>query len=169
MVRVGRRPTASPGCHPSTLVHARYVAEGVGGLEDRPKPGDRAGSMRPRWWPRRTDPELGPKVRDVVGLYLYPPGKAVVPIGQVDGFGQDEGVLQYHGGPTLACSALAQVTRSRGAALGSAAAERAGRAPARGSSRSVAEIESQRRGRGNGWISRLCSPGSVLGRVVAGL
>ena len=105
----------------------RYAAEGVGGLDDRPKPG------RPRWtddvaivlatlepppkrlgvthwssrllaaelglsnvkvadvwreyglqpWRRETfkfstDPELEAKLRDVVGLYLNPPDKAVV-------------------------------------------------------------------------------------------
>src|ERR1700693_1692285 len=105
----------------------RYAAEGIGGLEDRPKPG------RPRWtddvaivlatleppperlgvthwssrllaaelgisnvkvadvwreyglqpWRRETfkfstDPELEAKLRDVVGLYLNPPDKAVV-------------------------------------------------------------------------------------------
>jgi transposase len=105
----------------------RYAAEGIGGLDDRPKPG------RPRWTddvaivlatleppPRRlgvthwssrllaaelgisnvkvadvwreyglqpwrretfkfsTDPELEAKLRDVVGLYLNPPDKAVV-------------------------------------------------------------------------------------------
>jgi transposase len=105
----------------------RYAAEGIGGLEDRPRPG------RPRWtddvavvlatlepppeklgvthwssrllaaelgisnvkvadvwreyglqpWRRETfkfsaDPELEAKLRDVVGLYLNPPDKAVV-------------------------------------------------------------------------------------------
>jgi transposase len=105
----------------------RYAAEGVGGLEDRPKPGrprtiDEAevvaatleppparlgvthwstrllavelgisnfavGQVWKRWGlqPWRvetfkfsTDPELEAKVRDVVGLYLHPPEKAVV-------------------------------------------------------------------------------------------
>src|SRR5215216_3697398 len=105
----------------------RYVAEGVGGLEDRPKPGrprtvDEAevvaatleppparlgvthwstrllaaelgisnfavGQVWKRWGlqPWRvetfkfsTDPQLEAKVRDVVGLYLHPPEKAVV-------------------------------------------------------------------------------------------
>jgi transposase len=105
----------------------RYAAEGVGGLEDRPKPGrprtvDEAevvaatleppparlgvthwstrllaaelgisnfavGQVWKRWGlqPWRvetfkfsTDPELEAKVRDVVGLYLHPPERAVV-------------------------------------------------------------------------------------------
>jgi transposase len=105
----------------------RYAAEGVGGLEDRPKPGrprmvdeaavvaatlepppDRlgvthwstrllaaemgisnfaVGQVWKRWglqpWRSETfkfstDPELEAKVRDVVGLYLHPPEKAVV-------------------------------------------------------------------------------------------
>jgi transposase len=105
----------------------RYAAEGVGGLEDRPKPGrprmvDEAevvaatleppperlgvthwstrllaaelgisnfavGQVWKKWGlqPWRvetfkfsTDPELEAKVRDVVGLYLHPPAKAVV-------------------------------------------------------------------------------------------
>jgi transposase len=105
----------------------RYAAEGVGGLEDRPKPGrprtvDEAevvaatlepppqrlgvthwstrllaaelgmsnfavGQVWKRWGlqPWRvetftfsTDPELEAKVRDIVGLYLHPPDKAVV-------------------------------------------------------------------------------------------
>src|SRR5215216_1187323 len=105
----------------------RYAAEGVGGLEDRPKPGrprtvDEAevvaatleppparlgvthwstrllaaelgisnfavGQVWKRWglqpWRTETfkfstDPELEAKVRDVVGLYLQPPSKAVV-------------------------------------------------------------------------------------------
>ena len=105
----------------------RYAAEGVGGLEDRPKPGrprmvdeaavvaatlepppDRlgvthwstrllaaelgisnfaVGQVWKRWglqpWRTETfkfstDPELEAKVRDVVGLYLHPPEKAVV-------------------------------------------------------------------------------------------
>jgi transposase len=105
----------------------RYAAEGVGGLEDRPKPGrprtvdeaevvaatlepppDRlgvthwstrllsaelgisnfaVGQVWKRWGlqPWRietfkfsTDPELEAKVRDVVGLYLHPPERAVV-------------------------------------------------------------------------------------------
>jgi transposase len=105
----------------------RYAAEGVGGLEDRPKPGrprhvdevavvlatleppperlgvthwssrllgDQCGISHvwvSRIWKRwglqpwrtetfkfSTDPELEAKVRDVVGLYLAPPDKAVV-------------------------------------------------------------------------------------------
>ena len=105
----------------------RYAAEGVGGLEDRPKPGrprtvdeaevvaatlepppDRlgvthwstrllaaelgisnfaVGQVWKRWGlqPWRietfkfsTDPQLDAKVRDVVGLYLHPPERAVV-------------------------------------------------------------------------------------------
>ena len=105
----------------------RYAAEGVGGLEDRPKPGrprvvdeaavvaatlepppDRlgvthwstrllaaelgisnfaVGQVWKKWglqpWRTETfkfstDPELEAKVRDVVGLYLHPPAKAVV-------------------------------------------------------------------------------------------
>ena len=105
----------------------RYAAEGVGGLEDRPKPGrprtvDEAevvaatleppparlgvthwstrllaaelgisnfavGQVWKRWGlqPWRvetfkfsTDPELEAKVRDIVGLYLHPPERAVV-------------------------------------------------------------------------------------------
>ena len=105
----------------------RYAAEGIGGLEDRPKPGkprttddvaivlatlepppERLGVTH--WssrllaaelgisnvkvadvWRERglqpwrtesfrfsTDPQLEAKVRDVIGLYLNPPGKAVV-------------------------------------------------------------------------------------------
>ena len=105
----------------------RYAAEGVGGLEDRPKPGRRPvvdevavvlatleppperlgvthwssrllagelgishvwiGKIWRRWglapWRSETfkfstDPELEAKVRDVIGLYLNPPDKAVV-------------------------------------------------------------------------------------------
>jgi len=105
----------------------RYVAEGIGGLDDRPKPGRRpvidevavvlatlepppdrlgvthwssrllagelgishvwVGKIWRRWglqpWRAETfkfstDPELEAKVRDVVGLYLNPPEKAVV-------------------------------------------------------------------------------------------
>ena len=105
----------------------RYAAEGIGGLEDRPKPGRRRvvdevavvsatleppperlgvthwssrllggelgishvwiGKIWRRWglqpWRAETfkfstDPELEAKVRDVVGLYLNPPDKAVV-------------------------------------------------------------------------------------------
>jgi transposase len=105
----------------------RYAAEGVGGLQDRPKPGRRrvvdevavvlatleppperlgvthwssrlladelgishvwVGKIWRRWglqpWRAETftfstDPELAAKVRDVVGLYLHPPDKAVV-------------------------------------------------------------------------------------------
>src|SRR6187401_2063311 len=105
----------------------RYAAEGLGGLEDRPKPGRRrvvdevavvsatleppperlgvthwstrllgaelgishvwVGKIWKRWGlqPCRsetfkfsTDPELEAKVRDVVGLYLNPPEKAIV-------------------------------------------------------------------------------------------
>src|SRR6516225_69125 len=90
----------------------RYAAEGIGGLEDRPKPGkpppERLGVTH---WSSRllaaelgvsnvkvakvwrewglqpwraesfkfsTDPALEAKVRDVTGLYLNPPDKAVV-------------------------------------------------------------------------------------------
>jgi transposase len=105
----------------------RYATEGIGGLEDRPKPGRRrvvdeaavvAATLEPpperlgvthwstrllaaelgishvwigkiwrRWglqpWRSETfkfstDPQLEAKVRDVVGLYLHPPDKAVV-------------------------------------------------------------------------------------------
>ena len=105
----------------------RYAAEGLGGLEDRPKPGRHrvvdevavvsatleppperlgvthwstrllgaelgishvwVGKIWRRWglqpWRSETfkfstDPQLGAKVRDVVGLYLNPPDKAVV-------------------------------------------------------------------------------------------
>jgi len=110
----------------------RYAAEGLGGLEDRPKPGrrsrvdevavvlatleppphrlgvthwssrlladhlsDRSGGISHVWvaaiWKKwglqpwrtetfkfSTDPELEPKVRDVVGLYLNPPDNAIV-------------------------------------------------------------------------------------------
>ena len=106
----------------------RYAAEGIAGLEDRPKPGrpaqvdevavvlvtlepppqklgvthwssrllaDHLGGISNVWvariwrkwglqpWRRETfkfstDPELEAKVRDIVGLYLYPPDKAVV-------------------------------------------------------------------------------------------
>ena len=106
----------------------RYAADGIAGLEDRPKPGRPARDRRGRGgagdagaaagaaggdalvdagcWPRElgisnvtvariwrkwglqpwrretfkfsTDPQLEAKVRDVVGLYLNPPEKAVV-------------------------------------------------------------------------------------------
>jgi transposase len=105
----------------------RYAAEGLGGLEDRPKPGRRrvvdevavvsatleppperlgvthwstrllgaelgishvwVGKIWRRWglqpWRAETfkfstDPQLEAKVRDVVGLYLNPPDKAIV-------------------------------------------------------------------------------------------
>jgi transposase len=106
----------------------RYAAEGIAGLQDRPKPGrppvvdevavvlatlepppdqlgvthwssrllaEQLGGISNVWvakiwrkwglapWRRETfkfstDPELEPKVRDVVGLYLNPPDKAVV-------------------------------------------------------------------------------------------
>src|SRR6476619_4283153 len=105
----------------------RYAAEGLGGLEDRPKPGRRrvvdevavgsatleppperlgvthwstrllgaelgishvwVGKIWRRWglqpWRSQsfkfsTDPELEAKIRDVVGLYLNPPEKAIV-------------------------------------------------------------------------------------------
>jgi len=105
----------------------RYIAEGLAGLEDRPKPGRRrvveeaavvsatleppperlgvthwstrllgaelgishvwVGKIRRRWglqpWRAETfkfstDPQLEAKVRDVVGLYLNPPDKAIV-------------------------------------------------------------------------------------------
>jgi transposase len=105
----------------------RYVAEGLGGLEDRPKPGRRrvvdeaavvsatleapperlgvthwssrllgaelgishvwVGKIWKRWglqpWRSETfkfstDPQLEAKIRDVVGLYLNPPDKAIV-------------------------------------------------------------------------------------------
>jgi transposase len=105
----------------------RYAAEGLGGLEDRPKPGRRrvvdeaavvsatleppperlgvthwstrllgaelgishvwVGKIWRRWglqpWRAETftfstDPQLAAKVRDVVGLYLNPPDKAIV-------------------------------------------------------------------------------------------
>jgi transposase len=105
----------------------RYATEGIGGLEDRPKPGRRRvvdeaavvsatleppperlgvthwstrllaaelgishvwiGKIWRRWglqpWRSETfkfstDPQLEAKVRDVVGLYLHPPDKAVV-------------------------------------------------------------------------------------------
>ncbi len=105
----------------------RYIAEGLGGLEDRPKPGRRrvvdeaavvsatleapperlgvthwssrllgaelgishvwVGKIWKRWglqpWRSETfkfstDPQLEAKIRDVVGLYLNPPDKAIV-------------------------------------------------------------------------------------------
>src|SRR6266516_2656705 len=70
----------------------RYAAGGVGGLEDRPKPGkprttdDVAIVLRTLEPPPRraesfkfsTGPQLEAKVRDVTGLYLNPPDKAVV-------------------------------------------------------------------------------------------
>src|SRR5215468_2796195 len=88
----------------------RYAAEGIAGLDDRPKPGRPAKLGVTHWssrllaerlgisnvwvakiwrkwglqpWRRETfkfstDPELEAKIRDVVGLYLNPPDKAVV-------------------------------------------------------------------------------------------
>jgi transposase len=52
---------------------ARYLAEGLVGLEDRARPGRPRGAFK-----FSTDPELEAKVVDVVGLYLDPPEDAIV-------------------------------------------------------------------------------------------
>ena len=124
------RSCGGSGCRKPTVIawKKRYAAEGIAGLDDRPKPGRPpagrrgrgragdagaaagdaggdalvepaagrpAGDLRRHRWPRiwrkwglqpwrretfkfSTDPELEAKIRDVVGLYLDPPEKAVV-------------------------------------------------------------------------------------------
>src|SRR6478752_6161311 len=78
-----------------TMWRNRYITEGLAGLDERPKKGRapeidqievinatlQAPGIKPfkqETFKFSTDPELEAKIRDVVGLYLDPPEKAVV-------------------------------------------------------------------------------------------
>src|SRR5215213_2265022 len=90
----GKQIAAIVGCAEPTVVtwRGRYAERGLAGLEDRPRPGKPISHATvARIWHRfgvqpwrtqtfkfSTDPALEAKVRDVVGLYLHPPEKAVV-------------------------------------------------------------------------------------------
>jgi hypothetical protein len=66
MSRIGR-----PGCWPASSVPGRPPSRGPGAVTGSSRGDGRRSSFS-------TDPELEAKVRDIVGLYLNPPGKAIV-------------------------------------------------------------------------------------------